>query len=82
MAKLLGMGDFDEMVAHNLPWQLENILDNPCNDELSRRYQQQLADILLNLSNFMVFYENDPLRCDLIRYHYLYTFLCNNCEND
>lgn len=60
---------FDEMIAHKLPWQLENILDDPlCHD--SSGYQQQLADILLDLRNFTFFYENASLQCDLIRYHY------------
>lgn len=59
--------EFDEMVAHMLPWQIESILDDPlCND--SSEYQHQLAEIVLDLRNFSVFYENDSLRCDLIRY--------------
>lgn len=70
VAKVLGEASFGEMVAEKLPWQLESILDDPlCYGEHSRGYQQQLADILLDLQKFAIFYENDSLRCDLIRYH-------------
>lgn len=67
IADVLSKENFDEMVAHKLPWQLETIIDHPhCPDSIA--YQQQLADILLDLRNFTIFYENDSLRCDLIRY--------------
>lgn len=58
---------FDEVIASKLPWQLSSIIKNPiCTD--IEGYQQKLADILLNLRNFVVFYTSDTLRGDLIKY--------------
>lgn len=67
IADVLSKGNFDEVIAHKLPWQLESIIDNPLCLEITK-YQQQLADILLDLRNLTIFYESDTLQCDLSRY--------------
>jgi hypothetical protein len=70
--EVLSKEPFDENTAAQLPWQLVKILSNPlCKD--GPEVQKQLANILLNLRNFMVFYEHDALKYDLIKYPFIQT---------
>lgn len=70
-AESLNKWEFDDIVAQKLPKLLMRILNDPlCHD--SSGYQQQLADVLLDLRKFIVFYENDSLTRELIQYHLLW----------
>eukprot|EP00026_Physarum_polycephalum_P000355 Phypoly_transcript_00355.p1 GENE.Phypoly_transcript_00355~~Phypoly_transcript_00355.p1 ORF type:complete len:1640 (+),score=387.43 Phypoly_transcript_00355:131-5050(+) len=67
LVAVLSKEPFDQHTAAQLPWLLVKILSNPlCKD--GPEVQKQLANILLNLQNFMVFYEHDSLKYDLIKY--------------
>lgn len=74
LAEVLSLEHFNETVAAKLPWILEKVMMNPlCKD--SAVYQQRLADILLDLRKFMVFYEHDTLKYDLIKYPLILLYL-------
>jgi hypothetical protein len=75
LVEVLSKEPFDENTAAQLPWQLVKILSNPlCKD--GPAVQKQLANILLDLRNFMIFNEHDALKYDLIKYPKLSCLLC------
>lgn len=52
---------FDENVAQELPHLLLQLPNTPA-------VQQELADILLDLSHFLVFYNSEVLKFELLKY--------------
>ncbi len=58
---------FDSKVAHEYPWLLARIMESPLCADVEGA-QDTLAEVLLDLEKFRVFYIDDSLTYELLKY--------------